>query len=543
MATINQLWIKQLGSTTQDEASDLAVDSKGNAYIIGNTYGRIPGAPTKKKGEGDVFLLKYDSEGNQLWARQIGLESWDQGASIAVNYQDEILITGYTRRSIQFTESRGSLEAWVAKYDSEGALLWVKAIASAERDVSFAITSDQVGNTFVTGFTDGTLDGAGPRRRHRGQTWIAKLDSKGAQVWVRQFSGTRRQFTEGTAIGTDGQGGVYVGGLTFDELVPGQGIRKRDAYLTKYNSQGQREWLHQIPGEGNDQITDLVVDVLGNVYVVGETDRAMPETTGQSENKNYRRDIWLAKYNFKGDHLWTKQLFQIGDERKGKIALDEQGNILIGSTNYRFIEETPETIYEARLTKLTGAGDVIWTINIGNPVWKQIAGIGQTKDGQIYVTGKVFAQIGEDEKVGGTDFWIAGLKEVLSESEIKRQEERQGVVDYVAYVESRFIGLEQQVDRLLKHLDLDYKEPLEKEEIPLAEQWNFSLYASAELMTQGQGDGRISYDDARVMWWNITRSGGPTAVDKKTLDYLKDHFNFTDKAWSWLQEQFEENLK
>jgi hypothetical protein len=111
------VWIKQFGTSSYDHAKAIACDSSNNLYIVGRTYGALYGQISK--GFLDVHLTKIDSNGNILWVRQSGSSDDDYGLDIFIDSTDNIYMTGYTRGD--FDGSRqGSLDIFMLKYDTDG---------------------------------------------------------------------------------------------------------------------------------------------------------------------------------------------------------------------------------------------------------------------------------------------------------------------------------------------------------------------------------------------------------------------------------------
>lgn len=122
------LWTRQLGTAFEDLALGVSVDSLGNAYITGHTRGSISGANT---GEFDAFVIKFDGLGYLQWTRQFGGASTDQSLDVSVDSLGNVYVSGYTYGSLG-GPSAGSFDAFVAKYSTipEPGTLLLSALAS-----------------------------------------------------------------------------------------------------------------------------------------------------------------------------------------------------------------------------------------------------------------------------------------------------------------------------------------------------------------------------------------------------------------------------
>ncbi|MBY0425302.1 MAG: SBBP repeat-containing protein, partial [Cytophagales bacterium] len=176
-------WTKTVGGTGDESANSIVLDSNGNIYTIGyfnNTVDFDPGNGVfnlTSFGNSDIFILKLDSSGNFLWAKQFGGDSTDIGNSIAVSINGGIYFTGSFSRTSDFDPtssvssliSNGKRDVFVCKLDKNGNLLWKYQMGGSKDDEgkSLALSSAHV---FITGnIGDDIL--------------ITKLDSSGNLLW------------------------------------------------------------------------------------------------------------------------------------------------------------------------------------------------------------------------------------------------------------------------------------------------------------------------------------------------------------------------
>ncbi len=150
-----ELWRRQIGTSSSDYSYSVAVDAAGNPYISGYTYGSLGGT---NAGSADAFLSKFDASGNELWRRQIGTSSGDISWSVAVDAAGNAYISGYTRGSLGGTNA-GNYDAFLSKFDASGNELWSEQIGTSSYDYSFAVAVDAAGNAYISGRTEGSLGG------------------------------------------------------------------------------------------------------------------------------------------------------------------------------------------------------------------------------------------------------------------------------------------------------------------------------------------------------------------------------------------------
>ena len=205
MAWNEPLWVRQLGTETWDIALGVATDAAGNVYLAGSTQGSLGGA---NSGRDDAWVAKYDGAGHVLWKRQLGSDTSDNASGVATDAAGNVYLAGSTNGSLGGANS-GRDDAWVAKYDGAGHVLWKRQLGTETSDHAYGVATDAAGNVYLTGGTRGSLGGA---NRGSGDAWVAKYDAAGHVLWKRQLGAADEDYASGVA--TDGAGNVYLTGWT-----------------------------------------------------------------------------------------------------------------------------------------------------------------------------------------------------------------------------------------------------------------------------------------------------------------------------------------
>ncbi|MGB8686549.1 MAG: SBBP repeat-containing protein [Microcoleus sp.] len=321
-STGSQLWLKQFVSNslrTPDSPSDLAVDSDSNVYISGSSS--PPGAPYFSS---SAWVAKYDDSGNQLWLKNVNSDRHDSSDGIKVDSSGNFYVTGKNSK-----DDSWAIDTWAAKYDSNGNQLWLKQLRTANSD-SFSdspsdLAVDSAGNLYLTGETNGALGGTNAGGQ---DIWAAKYDSNGNQLWLKQF-GTASD-DSASELALDSAGNLYLTGNNYHNS---EGYPPAvDTWAAKYDSNGNQLWLKQLRTANSDSFSDspskLAVDSAGNLYLTGATNGAVggPNAGGQ--------DTWATKYDSNGNQLWLKQFGTASDDSPSELAVDRAGNVyLTGETN------------------------------------------------------------------------------------------------------------------------------------------------------------------------------------------------------------------
>lgn len=330
------IWAKRIGGTEDDEGTAIAVDGSGNVYLTGNFQGTADFNPGSEiynltsNGVKDIFVCKLDSEGNFLWAKQMGGATNDTGHAIVVDHSGDVFVTGEFEKTVDFDPgtgnspltSRGQTDIFLLKLSTTGDYQWVKHIGSESFDRGEALTIDSGSNLFLTGYFTGTVDfdpGDGiAELTSSGATgasgFVLKLDAGGNFEWVTALPNN----IAGRAVTTDTTGNIYIGGGG-----PGIGI-------VKLNPTGVVTWEKFLPGS-NSNATSIAVDVLGHVYTTGSFRGNIDFDPGEDQvmfNSGSWHDGYINKFDEAGNYVWAYQLGGPTLRNYGvAIALDASGSI------------------------------------------------------------------------------------------------------------------------------------------------------------------------------------------------------------------------
>jgi endonuclease V-like protein UPF0215 family len=217
------------GGTGNDVAYVIAVDSSGNSYITGYFNGTVDfgGGDVTSAGDSDIFVLKLDSSGTFQWVKTFGSAAADSGYGIAVGSSGNSYITGYFNGTVDFgggdITSAGSSDIFVLKLDSSGTFQWVKTFGSSSSDYGRAIAVDSSGNSYITGRIREIVDFGGGDVTFAGGSdiFVLKLDSSGTFQWANSYGDT--SFDLGYGIAVDSSGNSYITGNFFGTVDFGGG--------------------------------------------------------------------------------------------------------------------------------------------------------------------------------------------------------------------------------------------------------------------------------------------------------------------------------
>jgi hypothetical protein len=197
----SSLWSRQLGGSGIDEAWGVAVDAMGSAFITGRTATGLDG--NIHVGHEDVFLTKYDSSGNKVWTRQFGSTNNDVARAIAVDSSGNLYVTGiWGGTAIGYP-----FDTFLSKHDSMGNLLWFRQSHIKFWDEGYSVQVDDQGDVLISGWAslDGGFDYA--------EAFVIKYDPMGNEIWSQQvWSDAERHSFQSISISLDPVGDVFVAG-------------------------------------------------------------------------------------------------------------------------------------------------------------------------------------------------------------------------------------------------------------------------------------------------------------------------------------------
>lgn len=244
----NYIWGRRLGGAESDKAYAIASDRNGFVYVTGYFVGTAEFSSSvdlNGNGHTEIFLAKYNADnGNLDWAKMAGDTGFDRGWDVMVNINGNIVITGEFQTGYFGTNqaySRGNQDMFIAAYDSNGDNLWVVDGGGVEDDIGRGITHDNAGNVIVVGdyavagiFTPDTIYGNG-----FADIFIASYSADGQNLnWIRSAGGLDSD--RGRGVGVDNANNVYVCGEFIDSIRFGNtniiGDTLLDAYLTKIST-------------------------------------------------------------------------------------------------------------------------------------------------------------------------------------------------------------------------------------------------------------------------------------------------------------------
>jgi hypothetical protein len=374
------IWNTVFGGDYPNDGYDVAVDANGNAYVTGTSEGDW-GSPIRPyAGYWDGFVAKFDSDGHLLWNTFLGYSYLDEAWSIALDGSGNIYVAGYSWGTWfdpihPFFRDHN---VFVAKLDNDGNLIWNTFLGYSGLEWAGRLAVDDGGSVFVVGLSPEIWGAPIKPPNEFGDMFAAKLDTDGNLLWTTFLGNLDTDIVNDIALGPGGS--LYLVGWSSADwgspLHHCAAVTSGNIFLAQLDSGGHLVWN---TFQGDEQVDGVAVavDVSGNAYVAGQQYGDTPWGNPLSPIN----EIVVAKFDSGGQLLWNTYLGGDMISDTGKIALDASGRVYVTGDI-----QTAEDKWDAFVTKLDENGQTLWTGFLG---FDEANGAGITVglDGSIWVTG------------------------------------------------------------------------------------------------------------------------------------------------------------
>lgn len=324
-STGNRLWATYYGGEKGDQGYSCAVDTAGMVYLAGFTFSQTGIAHngfqnTFSSYGRDGFLVKFNSSGNRLWGTYYGGNQDEYGWCCATDNHGNVYLSGYTESYNNISDGNGfqdtlsgNRDAYLVKFNSAGARLWSTYYGGYGQEEGKFCVTDKDNNVYLSGHTasDGIAYNGFQNTNSGGlDAFLVKFDSLGHRQWATFYGGNGYEDANACVVGKSGA--VYIAGYTtssnniadngFQDTAGGQG----DAFLTKFDSSGNRLWATYYGGTGYEEGLSCAVNHYGDVFMAGRTNSVDNIANGGIQNiKGAHDDAFLVKFDDSGQRKWA----------------------------------------------------------------------------------------------------------------------------------------------------------------------------------------------------------------------------------------------
>lgn len=390
-------WAYNMGGSNVDFSGGLAVDFSGNIYITGSFIGSVDFDPsgngiaasvlTAPGTQSDIFVAKYNTDGELIWAHNFGGGGLvgDAGSSIIVD-GSHVYLTGVFNGSVDFDPGPGTAtiasnqstrSAFIAKYDLNGNYVWAKSVIGGESSSKIAI--NDLGDIAITGyfqvnnadFDPGVGETLLPYESSLPDAYVTVFNNDGELKWAKSIGGPNSslEIPEVVSFGEDGS--VFVtgsGGGQINFNLQGSTSyiltsQSTDAFIANYDADGTLNYAYLLGGSGSDYGAKHTIDG-GNLIVYGRQRSAaidfdFSDGTSIATSVNLD-DSYLAKYDYTPPQIKTNNtgIPTLGSDLLVSVELeDKESGVATGGATirYRGITESANTSFQqVTLTKKAG---------------------------------------------------------------------------------------------------------------------------------------------------------------------------------------------
>jgi hypothetical protein len=322
----NVMWSQSIGGIDNDVATSIVTDAADNMYVSGYFVSPAIQFGTHvlaNSGYTSFFIVKYDPSGNVVWAKSATGSGIANGLSI--DNSGNVYVTGnFNSAQITFDTTalanNGGWDIFVTKYDTNGNVLWAKSSGSVNDEKGQSIAVNAAGDAFITGqFCSPSVSIGSAVLTNPGGTvgygdfFIAKYDASGNPVWAKSAGGEGNFWDSGYGISTDDNGNAYViaefcsptvtvGGFVLTNL----GASNNNIFIAKYDSNGVAVWAKSL-GLSQNHGFGIDTDASGNVYAISNF-AGQINLDGTTLNFSSGYDIFIVKYDTQGSVVWASSV-------------------------------------------------------------------------------------------------------------------------------------------------------------------------------------------------------------------------------------------
>lgn len=342
----HEIWSRTFAGDGSEYGSSVRQTADGGYIIageIGTPYVPIKGQTTSSNsagtdtesqgtetGDADIWLIKTDSDGEEIWSQRFGGEEEEESRSVCQTSDNGYIIVGHITTREEFISEvsvNGTVEditleiiqpggaaIWLIKTDVNGNEIWNKTFSGNSYDYSSEVRQTAGGGYIIVGRTSSY--GAGKR-----DVWLIKTDANGNEIWNKTFGGSANDTGQSVSQTTDS--GYIITGYTTS-----YGVGEEDLWLIKTDHDGNLIWSKTFGGADDDFGTSVCQTASGGYIVAGYTKSFSDRLS----------DVWLIKTDADGNMTWHQTFDADGNEYGSSvIQTADWGYLVAGQSSSRMM--------------------------------------------------------------------------------------------------------------------------------------------------------------------------------------------------------------
>jgi hypothetical protein len=386
--SVTAIWAKRFGAAQDQSSHDITVDLAGNPAITGSYQNVVDlgGGPLPHAVSNDAFVAKLDPAGGLVWNRAFNSAQQSAGNNVRFDRFGNAVVSGGFWATVDFgggpLTTPASPGVFVAKYASDGAHLWSKGFGTAGgAGAAYQSSSDAMGNVYVAVFyTGGAFDfGCGPLPPAGGyDALMAKLDPDGNCLWSKRFGDAG--FQQNSAAAVDPGGNVFIAGILTGTVDFGGGpltsAGGQDVFVAKFDPLGNHLWSKRFGDAGDQLAIEIAATDAGGVAVVGWFSGTL-DFGGNPLTNAGGVDAFVATLDGAGSPVWSKRFGAAHDDGFYSVAVDKWGDVGVTGFFHDAVDFGGGPLVSA------GGSDIVVAKldSAGNHLWSQRFGDAQDQVG------------------------------------------------------------------------------------------------------------------------------------------------------------------
>lgn len=333
-------WVAQLtGPSNEDEIDGVAAAEDGSVYVTGKFERStvLGGRELRSAGAADIPVARFDRDGEPQWVVRFGGTGEDNLFDIAARPGGAVA-TGWFEGTVRFggttLTSTGSSDCVVVDLDDGGAVQWARSFGGPGADGCNEVVVGDDGSVVTSMDTQGgwTSSGVDVAPDPRADSVVLRLAADGSTEWIRHVGGAGRQRAKAVAVTPDGSvvvGGDTVGGLEIEGRVTPVPGRSGDAWMARWTTTGDLEWVRSWGGPGDDLVKGISADA-ASVYAVG-TFADSVDVAGVVLDAGDGMDLAVARFAPDGSLHWATSVTADEPLAGAEVVSTDDGGVLFGS--------------------------------------------------------------------------------------------------------------------------------------------------------------------------------------------------------------------
>lgn len=445
------LWEKSYGGKHAEYLFD-AIPTPDYGFILaGSSISNKSGNKSdESKGNFDYWLWKMNEHGDQEWQKSFGGAGEDHLQSISLTNDGGFILGGISasgKDGDKREENKGLFDFWILKLDAKGGEMWQRTIGGNGQEKLYSIAATKDGGYIIGGTsssdktplnTSGEEDKFGKTEPSRGNLdyWVIKLNVSGNIEWQKTFGGIYAD--ELKSIQQTKDEGYIIGGYSNSPKSDDKSddnFGEGDFWIIKLDKNGTLQWEKTIGASQDDNLFALSQTIDGGFILGGNSNSGASNSKTKANGKG--SDFWVVKLDEDGTIVWQETydfgkldiLTSIVENKDGTyliggFAQSEASNSSVSSGGIlgKLTKVTDkEGINDYIALKISNTGEQIWSKTVGSKGDEVMRKLIETRDGGYVLAGTSTGGASRDKNSsnGGSDFWVAKLKDRTKPEKVK----------------------------------------------------------------------------------------------------------------------------